>query len=42
MDILEKGSGKLGKLYAERNALFIQRHYNPAFPVVSILEDLAQ
>jgi len=30
------------KLYAERNALFIQRHYNPAFPIVSILEDLVQ
>ena len=28
------------KLYAERNALFIQRHYNPAFPIVSILEDM--
>ena len=30
------------KLYAERNALFIQRHYNPAFPVMSILEDLSR
>lgn len=30
------------KLYAERNALFIQRHYNPAFPIVSILEDMTQ
>ena len=29
------------RLYAERNALFIQRHYNPAFPVASILEDMA-
>ena len=29
------------KLYAERNALFIQRHYNPAFPIVSILEDMS-
>ena len=28
------------RLYAERNALFIQRHYNPAFPVASILEDI--
>ena len=30
------------RLYKERNALFIQRHYNPAFPVLSFLEDLAQ
>ena len=29
------------RLYAERNAMFIQRHYNPAFPVASILEDMA-
>ena len=28
------------RLYAERNAMFIQRHYNPAFPVASILEDM--
>ena len=27
-------------LYRERNAMFLQRHYNPAFPVASILEDL--
>lgn len=27
-------------LYAERNALFIQRHYNPAFPILSILEEM--
>ena len=27
-------------LYRERNALFLQRHYNPAYPVASILEDL--
>ena len=27
-------------LYRERNALFLQRHYNPAFPVASILEDI--
>ena len=27
-------------LYAERNAMFLQRHYNPAFPVLSILEDM--
>ena len=33
--------GLAEKLYAERNALFIQRHYNPAFPVMSILEDLS-
>ena len=33
--------GLAERLYAERNALFIQRHYNPAFPVVSILEDLS-
>ena len=30
------------RLYAERNALFIQRHYNPAFPVASILEDMTR
>lgn len=28
-------------LYAERNALFIQRHYNPAYPIVSILEEMS-
>ena len=28
------------RLYAERNALFLQRHYNPAFPIASILEDI--
>lgn len=28
------------KLYAEHNALFIQRHYNPAFPILSILEEI--
>ncbi len=28
-------------LYAERNALFLQRHYDPAFPIQSFLEDLA-
>jgi len=28
-------------LYAERNPLFIQRHYNPLFPVMSFLEDMA-
>lgn len=28
-------------LYAERNAMFLQRHYNPAFPVLSILEDMS-
>ena len=27
-------------LYRERNALFLQRHYNPAFPIASILEDM--
>ena len=27
-------------LYRERNALFLQRHYNPAYPIASILEDL--
>ena len=27
-------------LYQERNALFLNRYYNPAFPVVSYLEDL--
>lgn len=28
-------------LYAERNAMFIQRHYNPSFPIVSFLEDMS-
>jgi len=27
-------------LYKERNPLFIQRHYNPMFPVMSFLEDM--
>ena len=29
------------RLYKARNAMFIQRHYNPAFPVLSFLEDLS-
>ena len=28
------------RLYRARNALFLHRHYNPAFPVLSFLEDL--
>lgn len=28
------------RLYKARNPMFIQRHYNPAFPVLSFLEDL--
>jgi uncharacterized protein len=28
-------------LYAERSPLFLQRHYNSLFPVLSFLEDLA-
>ena len=28
-------------LYAERNPLFIQQHYNLAYPILSILEDFA-
>ena len=28
------------RLYRARNALFLQRHYNPAFPILSFLEDL--
>ena len=28
-------------LYHERNPLFIQRHYNPMFPVMSFLEDMS-
>lgn len=28
-------------LYKERNALFLQRHYDPMFPVMSFLEDLS-
>ncbi|MBN2703278.1 MAG: hypothetical protein JXR23_03620 [Pontiellaceae bacterium] len=27
-------------LYRERNALFINRYYNPALPIISYLEDL--
>ena len=30
-----------GRLFEEGNALFMQRHYNPAFPVLSFLEDLS-
>jgi uncharacterized protein len=26
-------------LYAERNPLFLQKHYNPAYPVLSFIED---
>jgi uncharacterized protein len=29
------------RLFAARDPLFIQRHYNPAFPVLSFLEDLS-
>jgi uncharacterized protein len=29
------------KLFARRDPLFIQRHYNPLFPVMSFLEDIA-
>lgn len=29
------------QLFKERDPMFIQRHYNPAFPVLSFLEDLA-
>lgn len=29
------------RLYAARTPMFLQRHYNPAFPVLSFLEDLA-
>ena len=28
-------------LYDERNPLFIQQHYNPAYLILSILEDFA-
>ncbi len=28
------------RLYQTRNAMFLHRHYNPAFPVLSFLEDL--
>ena len=28
------------RLYKARNPMFLQRHYNPAFPVLSFLEDL--
>jgi len=26
-------------LFAERNALFINKHYNPVYPMLSFLED---
>jgi len=26
-------------LYGERNGLFLNKHYNPAYPVLSFLED---
>ena len=29
------------RLFKERDAMFIQRHYNPAFPILSFLEDLS-
>jgi uncharacterized protein len=29
------------RLFGEKDPMFIQRHYNPAFPVLSFLEDLA-
>jgi len=29
------------RLFKSRNAMFIQRHYNPAFPVLSFLEDMS-
>ncbi|MFH1465011.1 MAG: radical SAM protein [Pseudomonadota bacterium] len=28
-------------LYAERNAYFLRKHYNPAYPLLSLVEDLA-
>ncbi len=33
--------GLAERLFKSRNALFIQRHYNPAFPILSFLEDLS-
>lgn len=33
---------KLGaQLYKERNPLFLQRHYNPVYPILSYLEDIS-
>ena len=29
------------RLYKSRDPMFIQRHYNPAFPILSFLEDLS-
>jgi uncharacterized protein len=29
------------RLFKERNALFLHRHYNPAFPILSFLEELS-
>ena len=28
-----------GRLFKERNALFIQKHYNELYPVISLIED---
>ena len=27
-------------LYRERNPLFLNKHYNPAYPMFSLLEDM--
>jgi hypothetical protein len=29
------------RLFRTRDPMFLQRHYNPAFPILSFLEDLA-
>ena len=31
-----------GILYRRNDPLFIQKHYNPAYPVLSLLEDAGQ
>ena len=38
--MLMKVADRVGKkLYRERNALFLHKHYNAAYPVLSLLED---
>jgi uncharacterized protein len=37
--LLPIADGVAATLYGERNPLFLQKHYNPAYPVLSFLED---
>ncbi|MDQ1255580.1 MAG: uncharacterized protein QG656_172, partial [Candidatus Hydrogenedentes bacterium] len=36
---LTVADGLAEKLFKERNALFIQKHYNQMFPLISLVED---